>query len=99
MTKAERLLKKREGEIAEGKLPGIYFDKVRFDDLAEDLLTDYRINKRDTLKRLEWSVGCLKETFGGMRATDIDTSKIRAYIEKRMKAGLSNASINRELAL
>ncbi len=29
--KAERLLKKREGEIAEGKLPGIYFDKVKFD--------------------------------------------------------------------
>lgn len=98
ITKAEKLLKKREGEIAEGKLPGVYFDKVRFDDLAEDLLTDYRINERDTLKRLEWSIGCLKETFGGMRATDIDTSKIRAYIEKRMKAGLSNASVNRELS-
>ena len=41
ITKAERLLKKREGEIAEGKLPGIYFDKVRFDDLAKDFLTDY----------------------------------------------------------
>jgi len=98
VTKAEKLLKKREGEIAEGKLPGVYFDKVKFDDLAGDLLTDYRINERDTLKRLEWSVGCLKKSFGGMRATDIDTSKIRAYIEKRMGAGLSNASINRELA-
>jgi hypothetical protein len=41
---AKRLLKKREGEISEGKLPGIYFDKVTFDELAEDFLTDYRIN-------------------------------------------------------
>ena len=99
ITKAERLLKKREGEIAEGKLPGIYFDKVRFDDLAKDLLTDYEINKRDTLKRAKWSVDCLKKSFQGMRATDITTDKIKAHIEKRMKEGLSNASINRELAV
>lgn len=99
ITKAERLLKKREGEIAEGKLPGIYFDKVRFDDLAKDFLTDYEINKRDTLKRAKWSVDCLKKSFQGMRATDITTDRIKAYIEKRMKEGLSNASINRELAV
>ena len=35
---AKRLLKKREGEISEGKLPGIYFDRVKFDELAEDFL-------------------------------------------------------------
>lgn len=33
-TDAKRLLKRREGEISEGKLPGIYFDRVRFDELA-----------------------------------------------------------------
>lgn len=44
ITKAERLLRKREGEIAEGKFPGIYFDKVRFNDLSEALKRDYRIN-------------------------------------------------------
>ena len=99
ITEAQRLLKKREGEIAEGKLPGIYFDKVTFDDLSKDLVTDYTVNGRDTLKRLQWSIGCLKESFQGMRATDITTDKIKAHIEKRMKEGLSNASINRELAV
>ena len=34
VTKAEKLLKKRQGEISEGKLPGIYFDKVTFGELA-----------------------------------------------------------------
>ena len=37
----KRLLKKREGEISDGKLPGIYFDRVKFDELAEDFLRDY----------------------------------------------------------
>ena len=99
ITEAQRLLKKREGEIAEGKLPGIYFDKVTFDALSKDLVTDYTVNRRDTLKRVQWSIGCLKESFQGMRATDISTDKIKAHIEKRMKEGLSNASINRELAV
>ncbi len=99
ITEAERLLKKREGEIAEGKLPGIYFDKVTFDALAKDFLTDYEINKRDTLKRAKWSVGCLKKSFQGMRATDITTDRIKDHVEKRMNEGLSNPSINRELAV
>lgn len=98
ISKAEKLLKKREGEIVEGKLPGIHFDKVTFDDLAKDFLTDYRVNGRDTVKRAEWVVDCLKESFEGMRATDISTDKIKAHIEKRMDDGLAHASINRELS-
>jgi len=50
---AKRLLKKREGEISEGKLPGIYFDKVRFDELAKDYLTDYEVNKKRSSIRLK----------------------------------------------
>ena len=99
ITDAQRLLKKREGEIAEGKLPGVYFDKVTFDALAKDLVTDYTVNGRDTLKRVKWSIDCLKESFGGMRATDITTDKVKLHIEKRMNDGLTNASINRELAV
>ena len=37
---AKRLLKKREGEIGNGKLPGVYFDRVRFEELAEDFKVD-----------------------------------------------------------
>ncbi len=48
-SKAKRLLKKREGEISQGKLPGIYFDRVKFDELADDFLADYRINQKKSL--------------------------------------------------
>jgi len=98
ITKAQKLLKKREGEIAEGKLPGFYFDKVTFNQLAEDFLTDYRINGKDTLSKAERSVKYLKEFFGGMKATEVTTDKVKTYIEKRMGDEMSNASINRELA-
>jgi hypothetical protein len=60
-------LKKREGEISDGKLPGIYFDRVRFDELAEDLLTDYLVNSKKSLKRVENSLGHLKKVFEGIR--------------------------------
>ena len=81
---AKRLLKKREGEISQGKLPGIYFDKVRFDELAEDFLSDYKINNKN-IKRANQSVDHLKKAFEGMRVVDMTTSCIRGYIEDRMQ--------------
>ena len=78
---AKRLLKKREGEIANGKPPGIYFDKVRFDELAENFLNDYRINAKKSLVRAERSLGHLKRTFEGYRVINITADRIGAYID------------------
>jgi integrase len=83
---AKRLLKKREGEVAEGKIPGIYFDRVRFEELAEDYLTDYRVNGKKTLKWTERRIRLhLSPFFGGMRVTDITTPRIKAYVAKRLE--------------
>lgn len=95
---ASGLLKKREGEIAKGKLPGIHFDKVKFDELADDFLRDYRLNQRKSLIRAERSVGHLKKTFEGMSVTDLTTPQIQAHIEDRLEEGAANGTINRELA-
>ena len=81
---AKRLLKRREGEIAAGKLPGIYFDRVRFDELAQEFLSEYRINQKKSLKRAERSVNHLKRAFEGIRIVDITTPLITKYIEKRL---------------
>lgn len=98
-TDAKRLLKKREGEISEGKFPGIYFDRVLFDELADDFLTDYRINGKKTAKRAEEIVRLhLRPFFGDMKVTSITTSKIKKYIEQRQGEGATNATINRDLA-
>ena len=95
---AKRLLKKREGEISEGKLPGIYFDRVKFDELAEGFLRDYRINNRKSLVRAKRSAGHLKRYFEGCRVPEITTPRIEAYIEGRLAEGAANATINRELS-
>jgi len=95
---AKRLLKKREGEISEGKLPGIYFDRVKFDELAKGFLRDYRINNRKSLVRAERSTGHLKRYFEGYRVPDINSPKIEGYIESRLEEDAANATINRELS-
>ena len=95
---AKRLLKKREGQIAEGKIPGVVFDKVNFNDLIEGFLADYRINEKKSLERAERSVRHLKKAFDGMRVTNITSPTINRYIETRLEEGVANATVNRELA-
>ena len=95
---AKRLLKKREGEISDGKLPGIYFDRIRFDELAEGLIRDYRLNGRKSIDRVKQAIVHLKETLQDERVTDITTPQIEKYVEKRLDEGAANATINRELS-
>jgi site-specific recombinase XerD len=95
---AKRLLKKREGEISDDKLPGIYFDRIRFDELAEDLIRDYRLNGRKSIDRVKQAVVHLRGTFQDERITDITTLQIEKYVEKRLDEGVSNATINRKLS-
>ena len=97
-TEAKRLLKKREGEIAEGRLPGIYFDRVRFNELVDDFITDYKINQKKSISRAGRSVKRLETFFNNLRASEITTPKIKAYVKMRMDEGAANATINRELA-
>ena len=82
---AKKLLERREGEIAQGKIPGIQFEKVTFDELAEEFLTDYMINNRKSLDRAELSVRHLKNEFEGTRIPDITTPRIQEYVSNRMK--------------
>lgn len=97
---AERLLRKREGEIAEGKVPGIYFDRVRFEELEQDYQTYYQEERKGkALWRVEISLKHLKGQFAGMRATDINTTTVRTYIATRRKDEVSDSTINREIAL
>lgn len=97
-TEAKRFLKFREGEISQGKISGIHFDKVRFNDLADDFLSDYRINEKKSLNRAELSVRQLKTFFDGFRVPEITTPRIQRYIEKRLEEGKLNATVNRELS-
>lgn len=71
---------------------------MRFDELAGDLVTDYTINQKKSLKRVEEAIGHLKGFFQDFRVTQITAPRIQAYVEYRVNQGAANATINRELA-
>jgi integrase len=81
---AKKLLDRREGEIAQGKVPGVLFEKVTFDELAEEFLVDYRINEKNPLPVLN-SVLALARGIRRVKVPDITTPRIQHYIESRMK--------------
>jgi len=97
-TEAKNILKAKEGDIAAGRPVIPHADRVRFEELAEDLKNDYRINGKRSLDRVERSIGHLKTYFAGWRAIHISTASVRAYIAKRQEAKAENGTINRELA-
>ncbi len=97
MEVAKRILKLREGEISEGKMPGVCFDRTTFEELMEDYLADYQINGKRTVPRAERCKKFLLKEFRGMRAPEITTTAIKRYIEKRLEH-VSKATVNRELS-
>jgi integrase len=95
---AKQLLRRREGQIEEGRFFGLKVEKTRFDELCKDLITDYKTNGNKSLNRAERSVKNLTKHFEGFRANDITTDKIKEYISDRKEQGAENGTINRELA-
>jgi integrase len=96
---AEKLLKIREGDIARGNLPVVMFDKVKLTELLDDLILDYKINLRKSVKRAEQSCHHLVDYFGkNAKCNSISTDNLKSYIQYRMEKGAERATINRELA-
>lgn len=95
---AKRLLKLREGQITENRFPGLKIEKVRFEELAEDMINDYKTNGKKSITRAERSIKNLKKYFGGVRAIDINTDRLRTYILQRQEEGAENGTINREMS-
>ena len=84
---ARRLLKKRLGEIGQGKLIGPTEERVTFDALAADYLQEYTLRGARSLRWAKERVAHLGRSFGMDRALDITTSRIRAYRQVRLQEG------------
>ena len=96
---ARRLLQARLGQRAEGRYVGPTVERVTFDELAADLLTEYEVNRRKDRRMVESRLrNHLLPFFGRKRTHTINTTHVQEYIQGRLAAGASNASINRELA-
>jgi integrase len=93
------LLQKREGEISTGIFWGLHTERVCFEELTQDLLSEYHTNNRNSLIWVRRRINLhLMPFFRGFRAVDVTTDRVRAYIIQRQQESASNGSINRELA-
>lgn len=96
---AEEILGKVKTQIVEGKFFEIEARDTTFEELSQDLITDYKVNGKKSTDKAERSVKKhLSRFFEGMRAADITTGNVQSYILSRQSEGAMNATINRELA-
>ncbi len=97
---AERLLRKRAGEIATGKFLGLSPERIRMAELFKDVVEDYQAADRRTLSDLNSRLkNHLAPFFGELRAADFSTQHIKRYVTARRSEEAQNATINRELAV
>ena len=84
--------------MGSGKLVGPIEEKVTFEEMAEDLLRDYEVNKRKAVQIVKYPIKHLRKSFALDKALDITTDRINGHIARRQQEGAKNATINRELA-
>jgi integrase len=95
---AWKLLKKRHGEIAEGKPVGPDVTRTTFEDMAAMIVNDYKANGRRSLIRCEGAVGHLRGFFGQDKAAEITNDRITQYVTYRQEEKASSGTVNGELA-
>src|SRR4029077_7690016 len=95
---AERLLKHREGRCAQGLQPLPRVDPITYDELARDLRLHYETTGTRGLKEADTRFQALQPFFTGRRAASLKGALAEEYVQYRLKAGVANATINRELA-
>jgi integrase len=95
---AKTILKKREGEATSSR-PSIGTERrIKFKDLAELEINDYRKNKFHSIKDLQTRFDKhVLPFFGEIKAITIGPADINRYIVKRQQEKAANGTINREL--
>jgi len=91
---AARLLRQRLAEAESNPA-----DSPRIEQLASDLLRNYRVNELRSLEdvKARWRLH-LKPFLGSLPAAQLDSRLLERYVDRRQEEHASNATINRELA-
>ncbi len=95
---AEEIFAKVTIQLKEGKYFEVEAKETTFEELAHDLIVDYKINQKKSLDSIERKLRYLSSFFAGMRMSDMTTNLIQSYILQRLEQGYANATINREMA-
>jgi integrase len=95
---ALKLLKAREAESSQAIATPTGVGTIGFEEAADGLLTDYRVNKKRSLRTVTLRIQKhLTPFFAGRAMAAITPPLIREYIAHRQASGASNATVNRDL--
>ena len=92
------LLKKRMGEQSAGKVTGPREEKITFDDLERAVITDYKMRRLKSLRRVRGAFKHLRRTFGNEPVLSITDQRVRRYVVDRQGEGAADSTIQKELA-
>jgi integrase len=98
-TEAKRFLKEREGRMAMGQPMLRRADRIPYDEVARDLRQYYQTTGSRHLGEAEYRLKHLDAFFAGRRVATIGPAEITDYVAMRQRAGASNSTINRDLAV
>jgi integrase len=96
---AETWLKEREGAVASGQPVLPRADKIRYDEVREDLERHYETTGSRGLNEAGWRFDHLDKFFRGCKLVGITGDVIVRYISRRQGEGAANGTINRELGV
>jgi integrase len=98
-TEAKRFLKEREGRVVTGQIILPRADRIPYEELASDLWQHYEATGQRNLKEAATRLNPLGTFFRGYRVANIFPTEITKYVIWRHEQGISNSTINRELAV
>lgn len=79
------LLKLREGDVAKGLPVSAKIGRLRFEEAAQDVVNDYQVNGKRSLRVVERRIQKhLLPYFGGRKLASLTTADVRAYVAHRL---------------
>lgn len=97
---ADRLLKKRQGEIVAGKFVGLTPERVKLSRLLDLVIEDYEETGKRSTSEVKWRLEShVRPAIGALRAADFGSQQVKRYVSDRRRAGAAEATINRELSI
>jgi hypothetical protein len=95
--KAKDFLKRREGAAAEGKPISPRLDRIRYEEIADDLHRHYQTTGSRDLKEATYRERHLRQFFRAARVVNIDGPAATRYVAHRQAQGAASGTIRREL--
>src|SRR5690349_11722578 len=86
---AKRFLKLREGHVAAGHAIQPRMDRIRYEELADDLRRHYEVTGERQLKECDDRLKPLGRFFNGRRAVSIDGALAERYVSSRQEDGVA----------